>query len=92
MSGVIETNEEELFRKGDIIESSDEIDDENEDEDTDTIDPEYIAYLQNSFQDKVVDDIFVNIVSYVGKTAIPICEYLTRDDIEVIIQELGGLN
>lgn len=53
------------------------------------IDPEYLEYLQNSFQDEIVCHLFDKIREYVNNCAIPICEYLTREDIEIIIQELA---
>ena len=54
----------------------------------DEIDPEHIEYLQNQFQDDVVDAIFENIVDYIKEHAVPLCEFMTRDDVEVIIDEL----
>ena len=58
------------------------------DEDPDGIDPDYEKYLQDEFQDTIVDNLFNAIASYVDSQAIPICEYVTRDDIELIINEL----
>ena len=62
---------------------SEEINEEHE------IDPAYLEYLQNSFQDEIVCHLFNNIREYVKNCAIPICEYLTQEDIEIIIQELA---
>jgi hypothetical protein len=56
--------------------------------DPDTVDPNYEKYLQDDFQDKIVEDVFLAIARYVDSQAVPICEYLTRDDIEVLINEL----
>jgi hypothetical protein len=56
--------------------------------DPDTVDPNYENYLQDDFQDKIVEDVFLAIAQYVDSQAVPICEYLTRDDIEVLINEL----
>uniref|UniRef100_A0A6C0KSH1 Uncharacterized protein n=1 Tax=viral metagenome TaxID=1070528 RepID=A0A6C0KSH1_9ZZZZ len=53
------------------------------------IDPEYLIYLQNSFQDDIIDSLFEQIKNYVKDTGIPFCEYLTKEDIEIIIQELA---
>lgn len=55
------------------------------------VDPDYEKYLQKSFQDEVVETIFYNITDYVKEHAVNLCEYMTRDDIEVIIEELSGL-
>ena len=64
---------------------------ENEEHDSadekDDVDPEFLEYLQTSFQDEVVENIFTNIIEYIKTTAVPICEFLTKDDVEVIIQE-----
>lgn len=65
-----------------------EEDDENFEE-NDDLDPEYVEYLQNSFQDEIVNDLFEKIKIYVKDNAIPICEYLEREDVEIIIQELA---
>lgn len=51
-------------------------------------DPEYEKFLQDQFQDEVINDIFYDIVDYVKTQAIPICEYLTREDVEIIIENL----
>lgn len=59
-----------------------------EDIDPDTIDPDHEKYLQDEFQDTIVENVFISIAKYVDSQAIPICEYLTRDDIEVLINEL----
>lgn len=56
-------------------------------DDTD-IDPEHLIFKQNSFQDEIVDNIFNNIITYIRETAAPICEYLTREDVELIISEI----
>ena len=53
------------------------------------IDPDYERYLQNSFQDDVIEDIFLKIKEYINQTAIPICEFLTREGVEIIIQNLA---
>lgn len=42
-------------------------------------------YLQNCFQDELVNDIFDDIEDYIRTQAIPICEYLTRDSVEEMI-------
>lgn len=55
----------------------------------DEIDPEYEKYKQNSFQDEVVDIIFEDILQYIKTNALPICEFMTKDDVEVIIDELA---
>jgi hypothetical protein len=60
---------------------------EEEDKAVDEVDPEHLEYLQNQFQD-LVNDIFEQIVDYVKITSLPICEFMTRDDVEVIIDEL----
>ena len=70
----------------------------NEDEDiiveikdtecTDEIDPEYEKYLQNDFQDKIVENIFNDIVEYINTQAIPICEYLSLEEVENIIENI----
>ena len=52
------------------------------------IDPEHIEFLQNQFQDEIVESIFESIVEYIHETAIPMCEFMTKDDVEVIIDEL----
>ena len=52
------------------------------------IDPAYEQFLQNEFQDEVIDTIFYQIADYVKSQAIPICEHLTREDIEIIIENL----
>jgi hypothetical protein len=49
---------------------------------------EHIEFLQNQFQEDTVNYIFENIVDYIRENALYICEFMTRDDIEVIIDEL----
>jgi hypothetical protein len=64
--------------------TEDEIDDNLEDE----IDPDYLKYIQNDFQDTIIDEIFYEIAEYIRENAIPLCEFMTRDDIEVLIDSL----
>ena len=52
------------------------------------IDPDYENYLQNSFQDEIVMSIFNDIAEYIKDQAIPICEHLTLEDIEIIIENI----
>ena len=87
-------NEEEFNSRSKVTETDELeiISGEENNEEYDSIDPDYISYLQTSFQDKVVEDLFEDIVSYIKWTGIPMCEYLTREDIEIIIQDLGDLN
>jgi hypothetical protein len=61
---------------------------DSENENQHEMDPEHIEFLQNQFQDEIVDGIFENIVEYIRETAIPLCEFMSKDDIEVIIDEL----
>ena len=49
------------------------------------IDSEVEEYLQNDFQDDLVNKIFEDIKNYIDDQAVPLCEYLTHDDIEEII-------
>lgn len=57
-------------------------------EELDSIDPDYEKYLQDDFQDTIIENIFTEIAEYVDRMAIPLCEYITRDDIEDIIDNL----
>lgn len=57
-------------------------------EQLDSIDPEYEKYLQDDFQDTIIENIFTRMAEYVDRMAIPLCEYITRDDIEDIIDSL----
>lgn len=57
-------------------------------EELDSIDPNYEKYLQDDFQDTIIENIFTEIAEYVYRMAIPLCEYITRDDIEDIIDNL----
>jgi hypothetical protein len=81
----------EEFKKPNLVENLEQF---LSDEDTgnnnieNDIDPDYEEYLQDSFQDDIVENIFQNIVSYIDSQAIPICEFLTRDDIEDMIDDL----
>jgi len=59
-----------------------------EDVETDETDPEHLQYLQEQFQDDLVNEIFENIVDYVRNNALPLCEFMTPDDVEVVIDEL----
>lgn len=59
-----------------------------EDEETDDTDPEHLQYLQDQFQDDLVNEIFENIVDYIRDSALPLCEFMTTDDVEVVIDEL----
>ena len=52
------------------------------------IDPDYENYLQNSFQDEIVMSIFNDIAEYIKDQAIPICEHLTLEDVEIIIENI----
>ena len=61
---------------------------EKNDNDIDEIDPDYEYYLQNEFQDSVISDIFSEIVEYISNQAIPICEHLTLEDVEIIIENI----
>jgi hypothetical protein len=54
----------------------------------DSLDPHYEKYLQDDFQDTIIENIFTGIAEYVDRMAIPLCEYITRDDIEDIIDAL----
>ena len=54
----------------------------------DGVDPHYENYLQNDFQDTVVENIFTGMAEYVDTMAVSLCEYITRDDIEDIIDTL----
>ena len=58
---------------------------ENVNENND-IDPQYEEYLQNDFQDAIITDIFSQMVQYIKNQALPICEYITIDDVEYIIE------
>ena len=60
---------------------------EIEEENLDEIDSEYENMLQNNFQDEVVSNIFHNIASYIKDQAISMCEYITEDDIEQVLNE-----
>jgi hypothetical protein len=82
-------NEEEFISKSDLDENC--ITSGEENEESYCVDPDYVSYLQDSFQDEIVNDIFENILKYIDKTGIPICEYLTRDDIEIIIQDISEI-
>lgn len=61
---------------------------EIEEEDLDEIDPEYEQIQQDIFQDSIVSNIFHNIAEYIESQAISMCEYITRDDIEDIINDI----
>ena len=61
---------------------------DSENENQNEMDPVHIEFLQNQFQDEIVESIFESIVEYVRETAIPLCEFMTKDDVEVIIDEL----
>lgn len=61
---------------------------ESEDENQNEMDPEHIEFLQNQFQDEIIESIFENIVEYVRETAVPLCEFMSKDDVEVIIDDL----
>ena len=52
------------------------------------LDPRYVNYLQNSMQDEIIDNIFCGIANYVCENALHLCEFMTKDDVEVVIQEL----
>lgn len=52
------------------------------------IDPDYENYLQNSFQDEIVMSIFNDIAEYIKDQAIPICEHITLEDVEIIIENI----
>ena len=81
----------EEFKKPSLVENLDQFisDEENKNEFENEIDPDYEEYLQDSFQDEIIETIFKNIVYYIDSQAIPICEFLTRDDIEDIITTLS---
>ena len=81
---------EEIVRKKPAQEEVEQINDisNGSDEEEYEVDPEYEKYIQNEFQDEVVDTIFYQIADYIKNQAIPICEHLTREDIEVIIENL----
>jgi hypothetical protein len=76
-------NEEDFYSATEI---NPEIENDNEEYE---IDPEYEEYLQNSFQDDIIEDIFFKIKEYINHTALPICEFLTREGVEIIIQNLA---
>ena len=59
------------------------------DNETDEIDPEYEQIQQDMFQDSVVSNIFYNIANYIDSQAISMCEYITREDIEDIINDIA---
>lgn len=63
----------------DIIDQQDEID----------LDSDHEAYLQDSFQDDIVESIYQGILEYIRETGAPICEYITREKIENIINLLN---
>lgn len=52
------------------------------------MDTGYDAYLQDTFQDEIVSDIYENLVVYIRDHALPMCEYINRDDVENIIDQL----
>ena len=54
----------------------------------DSIDSSYEKYLQDDFQDSIVENIFTEMAEYVDRMAIPLCEYINREDIEDIIDSL----
>jgi hypothetical protein len=80
---------DEVVRKKQLeeVELVEEISTESN-EDEYEIDPAYEQFLQNEFQDEVVDTIFYQIADYIKNQAIPLCEHLTREDIEIIIENL----
>jgi len=80
---------DEVVRKKQLeeVELVEEISTESH-EDEYEIDPAYEQFLQNEFQDEVVDTIFYQIADYIKNQAIPLCEHLTREDIEIIIENL----
>jgi hypothetical protein len=49
---------------------------------------EHEEYLQEDFQDIIVRDIFEEIVDYVRTYALPLCEVLTMEDVEDIINQI----
>jgi hypothetical protein len=59
--------------------------DDNIDQDNDGVDSDFEEYLQNDFQDELVNEIFEDIKNYINDQAIPLCEYITHDDIEEIV-------
>ena len=58
------------------------------DEYYDAVCSDYEDYLQDEFQDAIEDEIFDKVVSYIRLHALNICEFLTKDDIEPILQDL----
>ena len=74
--------EEEPRVKEDIVDHYNECSDLDSEYD---VDPEYESYIQNSFQDEIILDIYNNLVSYIRDQALPMCEFIEQEDIEDII-------
>ena len=58
------------------------------DKESDDFDEEFFEYLQDEFQDELVQKIFDDVCDYVLNQAIPMCEFLTFEDVEEIIDAL----
>lgn len=59
------------------------------DESLDEISTEYEDYLQADFQETIVRDIFEEMVEYIRFQALPICEHITFDDVNDLIELIG---
>jgi hypothetical protein len=57
----------------------------NNDAYLDGVASEHEEYLQDNFQETIVRDIFDELVDYIGSLALPLCEFMTHEDIEEIL-------
>lgn len=62
-------------------------DDFNDDE----LDPDYLIYMQDEFQNELIELLFYDICEYIEETKARICGFLTRDKIEEILNALTSL-
>lgn len=65
----------------------DTLDFKNQEQESDSIDDDYERYLQDAFQYAIINDIFEDMVRYIGDQAIPVCEFFELDDVELLIDE-----
>ena len=54
------------------------------------VDPKHTQYLQDSFQDEIIENIYEKVSTYIRDQALPLCENIEYDDIEEIINLIGA--
>lgn len=74
--------EEHMDEFYDVIDSEEELD---------VIDPDHEEYLDNEFQNQIIEDIYNEVLEYINFTAAPLCEYLTMEKLEIIIDNLSKI-